>query len=131
MAADHPDDVAWPSTMPRSRSTHPASGFSVIQLSPVSIGGWWSTSRVGRSGCSASRSAASRAGLAKAAAVPPDLERVEHEDPQRIVLDRILDEAVGRRHVREIASGRLPAVMIAHAEADRDWQPASALFSRR
>ena len=34
------------------------------------------------------------AGLAEAAAVPPDLERVEDEDADREVLDRILEEAV-------------------------------------
>ena len=47
-----------------------------------------------------------RADLAKAAAVPADLERVEDEDANRQILDRILDEAAGGRLVREKRRGK-------------------------
>ena len=98
MAGDHADDVAArPTSTSCSRAIQARPGRSVSQSMPVSIGGWWSAIRVGRSGASSSRAAQpGGARLAEGAAVPPLLERVEHEDAQRPVVDRILDEAVAR-----------------------------------
>jgi hypothetical protein len=62
------------------------------------------------------------AGLAEAAAVAPLLQRVEDEDPDRPLLDRILDEAVGGLGLREPAQEILAAVVVAEREADREGQ---------
>jgi hypothetical protein len=65
--------------------------------------------------------------LAKRAAMPPDLQRVEDDDPQRIILDRILDEVAGARMVGKGAEKDLSIVVIAHRREDRKGQPGQPL----
>src|SRR5688500_7906397 len=52
-------------------------------------------------------------GLAEGAAVTARLERVENEDPDRELVDRILDEAVRSGRVGEYLQEGLAAVVIA------------------
>jgi 3-deoxy-7-phosphoheptulonate synthase len=58
--------------------------------------------------------------LAEAAAVTPGLQRVEHEDADRQILDRILDEAVRRGRLRKDPAEGLAVVVIAHRRVDRE-----------
>ena len=68
------------------------------------------------------------AGLAEAAAVAADLERVEDEDAKRKALDRILDEAADILDLGEDVEEGRPAVMIAHQREDREGQPGDRLL---
>ena len=57
--------------------------------------------------------------LAKAAAMTPFLERIEHQDPQWKVLDRILDDAAGHDgRFRKGGTEVPPAVVIADRQMD-------------
>ena len=65
--------------------------------------------------------------LAIAPAVPALRQRVEDEDAKRMILDRILDEAVRRRRLRKgIEKGDAP-VMIAHRAVNRKGHVADRL----
>ena len=60
------------------------------------------------------------ADLAEGAAMAARLERIENENPDRELVDRILDEAVGGRRVRKLGQEGRAAVMIAHRVEDRE-----------
>ena len=57
--------------------------------------------------------------LAEAAAVAAIFERVEQDDAQRPLVDRILDEAVMRRHFGEDLAEGLAQIMVAHHRQHR------------
>ena len=114
--------LGFASTIGRSRRTQPPRDSR-----SSSRGRWRSAGGGGRAGSAAPAAPpaaprARRRGPRQAAAVPPDLERVEDEDPDREVLDRILDIAVRRRRVGEDLAENGAIVVIAHGRADRERQ---------